>query len=60
MQRQVDASCADLSKYERVKRIALLEHELSIEGGELTPTLKVKRKVIEERWREEIEKLYSE
>jgi long-chain acyl-CoA synthetase len=60
MQRQVDALCADLSKYERVKRIALLEHELSIEGGELTPTLKVKRRVVDEKYRDVINRLYTE
>jgi long-chain acyl-CoA synthetase len=60
MQRQVDGLCADLSKYERVKRIALLEHELSIEGGELTPTLKVKRRVVDEKYRDVIDRLYAE
>jgi long-chain acyl-CoA synthetase len=59
MQRQVDALCADLSNYERVKRIALLEHELSIEGGELTPTLKVKRRVVDEKYRDVISRLYA-
>jgi len=59
MQRQVDSSCADLSKYERVKRIALLEQEFSIEGGELTPTLKVKRRVVDEKYREVIDNLYA-
>jgi long-chain acyl-CoA synthetase len=60
MQRQVDAQCADLSKYERVKRVALLERELTIEGGELTPTLKVKRRIIDEKYRDVIESLYAE
>jgi long-chain acyl-CoA synthetase len=60
MQRQVDAACVDLSKYERVKRIALLEHELSIEGGELTPTLKVKRRVVDEKYHDVIDGLYAE
>ena len=59
MQRQVDALCADLSKYERVKRIALLEQEMSIEGGELTPTLKVKRRVVDEKYRDVINRLYE-
>jgi long-chain acyl-CoA synthetase len=59
MQRQVDAACADLSNYERVKRIALLENELSIEGGELTPTLKVKRRIVDEKYRNVIESLYT-
>ncbi|HLL14123.1 MAG TPA: long-chain fatty acid--CoA ligase [Pyrinomonadaceae bacterium] len=60
MQRQVDTLCADLSKYERVKRIALIERELSIEGGELTPTLKVKRRVVDEKYRDVINRLYAE
>ncbi|HEY9401076.1 MAG TPA: long-chain fatty acid--CoA ligase [Pyrinomonadaceae bacterium] len=60
MQRQVDGLCADLSKYERVKRIALIERELSIEGGELTPTLKVKRRVVDEKYRDVINRLYAE
>jgi len=60
LQRQVDAQCADLSKYERVKRVALLERELTIEGGELTPTLKIKRRIIDEKYRDVIERLYAE
>ena len=56
----VDALNRELSQFERIKRIALLPAEFSIETGELTPTLKVKRKVVEERWRAEIEKLYSD
>jgi long-chain acyl-CoA synthetase len=56
----VDALNRELSQFERIKRIALLPTEFSVESGELTPTLKVKRKVVEERYRQEIEKLYSE
>ncbi len=56
----IDALNRDLSQFERVKRIAILPTEFSIQSGELTPTLKVKRKVIEERWREAIEALYAE
>jgi len=59
-QRQVDALTADLAQYERVKRIALLEHEMTIEGGELTPTLKVKRRVVDEKYRDVIDRLYAE
>jgi len=43
-----------------VKKIALLENEFSIEGGELTPTLKVKRRVIGEKYRELIDRMYAE
>ena len=56
----VDGLNRELSQFERIKRIALLPTEFSIESGELTPTLKVKRKVIEDRWREQIEELYRE
>jgi long-chain acyl-CoA synthetase len=56
----VDALNRELSQFERIKKIALLPTEFSIASGELTPTLKVKRKVVEERWRERIEELYVE
>jgi long-chain acyl-CoA synthetase len=56
----VDALNRDLSQFERIKKIAVLPTEFSIASGELTPTLKVKRKVVEERWRERIEELYAE
>jgi long-chain acyl-CoA synthetase len=59
-QEVVDALNRDLSQFERIKKIALLSSEFSIASGELTPTLKVKRKVVEEKYRERIEELYAE
>ena len=59
-QEVVDALNRELSQFERIKRIAILPAEFTIESGELTPTLKVKRKVVEERWRDAIETLYKE
>jgi long-chain acyl-CoA synthetase len=59
-ERQVEALTPDLAQYERVKRIALLENELTIDGDELTPTLKVKRRVIDEKYRGVIDQLYAE
>jgi len=56
----VDALNRDLSPYERVKRMALLPSEFTVASGELTPTLKVKRRVVEERWRPQIEALYRD
>ena len=60
LQRQIDALTPNLAKYERIKKVALLEDEFTIEGGELTPTLKVKRRVIDQKYRDVIEKLYEE
>ena len=45
--------------YEQIKRYRLLPAELSIDGGELTPTLKVKRRVIAEKWGDLIDDLYT-
>ena len=59
-ERQVEKLTEHLARYEKVKKIALLEKELTIEGGELTPTLKVKRRVIDDKYRDVIEKLYAE
>jgi long-chain acyl-CoA synthetase len=60
MQRQVDKYTAELGQWEKVKRIALLERELTIESGDLTPTLKARRSVIEARYAAIIEQLYAE
>ena len=58
--RQVDKSTPELAKYEKIKKVALLEHEMTAESGELTPTLKPRRKVIEAKYAEVIERLYAE
>jgi len=49
----------DLAQFEKIKKLALLPRELSQEAGELTPTLKVKRRVVEERYRTLIDDLYQ-
>jgi len=49
----------DLSRYEQVKRFAIVSREFNSEQGEVTPTLKLKRRVIEERFADEIERLYA-
>ncbi len=50
----------DLARYEQIKKFALLPHELTQEGGELTPTLKVKRRIVNEKYKEIIDGLYAE
>ena len=51
---------ATLSRTEQVRRFALLERELSVEEDELTPTMKVRRARVAERFRERLEALYAE
>ncbi|MBA3766696.1 MAG: long-chain fatty acid--CoA ligase [Acidobacteria bacterium] len=59
VQRDVAQLTAQLADYERVRRVALLPEEFSIDGGEMTPTLKVKRRVIDEKYGKLIESLYG-
>jgi len=56
----VDALNSDLSQYERLKKFKLLPREFTIESGELTPTMKVKRKTVEQSRAREIEEIYRE
>jgi long-chain acyl-CoA synthetase len=49
----------DLAQFERIKKIALLAREFTLEAGELTPTLKVKRRVVEEKYKGLIDELYA-
>ena len=55
----VDQANRELASYEQVKRFALLPAEFSVATGELTPTLKLKRRVVEERWAAVIEEIYA-
>jgi long-chain acyl-CoA synthetase len=49
-----------LARFETIKRFRLIPGPFTIDSGELTPTLKVKRRVIEERYREIIDALYAD
>ncbi len=59
VQQNISSLTSTLTDYERIRRVALLPNEFTIDGGELTPTLKVKRRVIDERFADVIESLYS-
>lgn len=58
-QEAIDSINTRFAQFERIKRFALLSQEFSMGAGELTPTLKVRRRVIEARYREVIESLYA-
>ncbi len=60
MEQETLARLTGLASFETPKRVALLDHELSIDAGELTPTLKVKRRVIDEKYRSLIDSLYAD
>jgi long-chain acyl-CoA synthetase len=60
MEKEVQSECGGLAKYEMPKKVALLEHDFSIERGELTPTLKVKRRVIDKHYQSLVDALYAE
>jgi long-chain acyl-CoA synthetase len=56
----VDAVNERLARFERIRKFVLLPEEFSIERGELTPTMKVRRKAVEQRWCDLIESMYAE
>jgi len=57
---EIDRSTPNLASYEKIKKIALLEREFELAKGEITPTLKVRRKIIEEKYKDIIDSLYQE
>ncbi len=59
IQRRVDAAMEDFASYEQVKRFRLMEREFSQEEGEVTPTLKLKRKEITRKYWKELDSLYE-
>lgn len=60
MVRQVEKTTEGLGSFETVKKIRLLPSELTVESGELTPTLKVRRRIVDEKYRALIEEMYAE
>lgn len=59
IQKDIDNLNKKLTPVEQIKKFVLLEKDFSIEGGELTPTMKVKRKVVSARYEEQINQLYT-
>jgi len=59
MEKELAQFQKNLANYERVRKFALLDKPLTLEGGEITPTLKIRRNVIEERYKNLIEGMYE-
>ncbi len=60
MEKEVHKALSDLAGYEQPKRLVLIANDFTIEGGELTPTLKVRRRVVERNHQARIDTLYAE
>lgn len=48
-----------LNRWETIKKFVILDHDLSIEGGEMTPSMKVRRKAVEQKYRDQLDALYT-
>ena len=59
MDKDMEQFQKQLANYERVRKFTLLDHPFSIETGEITPSLKIKRKFVEERYGKIIDEMYS-
>jgi long-subunit acyl-CoA synthetase (AMP-forming) len=60
LDRQIQDLNGKLARVQTIKKFVVLPNDLTIEGGELTPTMKVKRKVVNEKYKKEIESMYAE
>ncbi len=60
MRSEIDNLSQELARFEQVRAFRLLDETFTIENGELTPTLKIRRKIIEEKYRDLIEEMYRE
>jgi len=58
--KEVEYVNSKLAQYETIKKFALLDHDFTFDGGQLTYTLKLKRRVIAERYARIIDELYAE
>jgi long-chain acyl-CoA synthetase len=60
VQEAIDQFNAELASFETIKKFKILEHDFSVESGELTPSVKVKRKVVYQRYRDVFDAFYEE
>ena len=60
MEKEIEKYQEDFARFEKVKKFILLSEPLTIENGELTPSLKIKKEIVKNKFKNEIEALYSE
>ena len=60
MEAEVDRATPNLASYEKVKKISLLDRDFEIDKGEMTPTYKIKRNIVEEKYKGIIDAMYKE
>ena len=60
IEKEISRLTADMAQYEKIKRFALLPQDFTFANGQMTYTLKLRRRIIEERFRDTIEKLYED
>ena len=56
---EIDGATSDLAPYEKIKKIAVLDRDFEIEADEITPTLKIKRNIVERKYKAVIDSLYG-
>ena len=56
---QIDKSTPELASYEKIKKIAVLDHDFELEAGEITPTLKIRRNIVERKYKDVIDSVYA-
>jgi long-chain acyl-CoA synthetase len=57
---RIEEAQKELARFEKIKRFTLLPHEFTVESGEITPTLKIKRKAIADKYKDIIDAMYKD
>jgi long-chain acyl-CoA synthetase len=56
---EVRAQTAELASFEQIRYVVIVPREFSVEGGELSPAMKIKRRIVEERYTDAIDHVYA-